>query len=959
MDFGLLGSLRVVVDGRPATSDQPMPNRLLAILICRAGTSVSVDRLIEQLWEGAPPVSARKTVQLYVHRLRKMLGDPGRIRHGAGGYTLVIHPGERDLDQVEELVRAARATTDQRTRAALLADALALWRGEPMAEFTDLPEVRALADRLADYRATVLEMRFDADLELGRHADLVGELTAAVTDQPLRERFAAQLMLALYRCGRQAEALAVYRRARDRLVEELGVEPGAELHDRHLAILRADPALDPPARWTTVPAAQLPPRPRPFTGRAAELDLLDGLLAGGGSPATVVISAISGTAGVGKTALAVHWAHRMRDRFPDGQLYVNLRGFAVQEPVTAAEALTTLLSALGVPPDRLPTAVAEASGLYRSILAERRVLVLLDNASGAEQVRPLLPGTPASLAVITSRNRLSGLIAIDGAHRLLLDPMPVADACDLLRAILGESRPTDPPEALAVLADICDHLPLALRIAAANLVDEPDRPIGDYLDELRTSRLDVLAVHDDDQAAVGAAFALSYRHLEPSAQRMFRLLGLVADLEVQPSAAAALAGADEAEAVRLLDVLADAHLLQPLPNERWTFHDLIRRYAEERADSDEPGGAGAAALDRLYHWYLVRICSSDRLLMPARPPLLYVDGPQAFDTALEALAWLDLEQQNIGALVRHAAAAGRQVDAFRIPYLMRGYYQNRNWASAVEIQRLSVAAAVALGDADLEDRARSLLAAALTRARDHEAAIVEQQRALALARQAGDRQRVALALNNIGWMFNESGSPERALTAYQDALALFDTETKEDRPYVSTALQNAGDVLSLLGQHADAVDHHRRALAIARADGDSSQESDSLTSLGEAHARAGDHRQAIVEYRAALTVLAENGNRFVEALTRGVLADSLRALGETDAAAGELAAAAELHRTLGDVPGAIGTLIDLAGLHLAEGDHLAARKAVDEAAALHAGSPDPREAHRLAEIAASLEASPR
>ncbi|GIE99508.1 ATP-binding protein [Paractinoplanes rishiriensis] len=660
---------------------------------------------------------------------------------------------------------------------------------------------------------------------------------------------------------------------------------------------------------------------------------------------------------MGKTALAVHWAHRRRDRFPDGQLYVNLRGFAVKEPVTAGEALATLLGALGVPPDRIPAEVAEASGLYRSMLAERRVLILLDNAAEADQIRPLLPGTPASLAVVTSRNRLSGLIAIDGAHRLLLEPMPGPDACELLAAILGGGRPADPPDALADLAAACGHLPLALRIAAANLIDQPRRTIADYLDELRASRLDVLAVPDDDQAAVGTALALSYRRLEPPVRRLFRLLGLIADLEVHPPAAAALAGIDEEAAAQLLEVLTDAHLLQPLPARRYTFHDLIRRYAEERAEADEPQPERDAALDRLYHWYLVRICSSDRLLMPGRPPVLYVDGPPAFDTALDALAWLDLEQRNISALVRHAASTGRHVDAFRIPYLVRGYYQHRNWASAIEIQRHSVAAAVALDDPGLEDRARSLLATALTRARDYDAAIEEQQRVLVLARRVGDRQREALALNNLGWMYNESGSPERALPAYRSALALFDPDFEPDHPYLTAALQNVGDVLSVLGQHAEAVDHHRQALAIARADGDRAQELDSLTCLGEAHARAGDHRRAVTEYRAALGVQDEVGNQFVEALTRAALAESLRALGEMPAAAAELAAAANVHRTMDDTPGAIGVLLDLAGLLLAEDDQAGARRALNDASALHAASPDPREAHRLAALTADLEAA--
>jgi tetratricopeptide (TPR) repeat protein len=655
----------------------------------------------------------------------------------------------------------------------------------------------------------------------------------------------------------------------------------------------------------------------------------------------------------------VHWAHRRRDRFPDGQLYVNLRGFAVKEPVTAGEALTTLLGALGVPPDRIPSEVTEAAGLYRSMLAERRVLVLLDNAAEADQIRPLLPGTPASLAVVTSRNRLSGLIAIDGAHRLLLEPMPGPDAVALLRTILDGGRAPDPPDALADLAAACGHLPLALRIAAANLIDQPHRPVTDYLDELRASRLDVLAVPDDDQAAVGAALALSYRRLAPPAQRLFRLLGLVADLELHPPAAAALAGVDEDAAATLLEVLTDAHLLQPLGSRRYTFHDLIRRYAEERAEADESTVERDAALDRLYRWYLLRISSSDLLLMPQRQPLLHVEGPPSFDTALEALAWLDREHRNLRALVRHAAAAGRHLDAFRIPYLIRGYYQHRNWANAIEVQRHSVAAAVALDDPGLEERARSLLAAALTRARDYGAAIEEQQRVQVLARQVGDRQREALALNNLGWMYNESGSPGRALPAYRSALALFDPAAETDRPHVSTTLQNLGDVLSLLGHHADAVEHHRQALAIARADGDRGQEADSLTSLGEAHARAGEHRQAVAGYRAALGVLTENGNQFVEALTRGVLAESLRTLGEVDAAAAELAAAADLHRAMDDAPGAARVLLDLAGLLLPAGDHAGSRRALDEAAALLAASPDPREAHRLAGIAGALDAAER
>lgn len=942
MDFGMLGPLRVVVGGRDVTPDQAMLRRLLAMLLCRSNTAVSVDVLTDVLWSDAAPVAARKTIQVYVHRLRKGLGEPARITYGAGGYTLAVHQQERDVDRMDDLADSAHAATAARERAALLHEALALWRGVPLAEFVDIPLIHAFSERLANQRLAVLAERIDADLDLGEHANLVGELTELVAQHPLHERFRAQLMLALYRCGRQADALAAYQDAHRCLVDELGVEPGEELRARHNAILRSDPAL----AGSISPPAQLPPAPPQFTGRAEELAQLDDVLS---SSRAVVISAVSGAAGIGKTALAVQWAHRVRHHFPDGQLYVNLRGFATTEPLTAAEALAVLLRALGVPSDRVPANVDEASALYRSVLADRRVLVLLDNVCGLDQIRPLVPGVPTSLVIVTSRHRLSGLVALDGAHRLLINPMPAADARTMLAGVIGTERVAAEPDAVANLIKACDHLPLALRIAAANLLDEPSRRIADYVVELTRSRLRTLAVPNDPEAAVVAAFALSYRRLEPGARRLFRLLGLVPGLDPTVAVAASLEGAETSVATRSLSILSDAHLIRPQEHGRYTFHDLIRLYAQECAATDEPHASSAAALDRLYDWYLARLHSADRLVMAYRKALLDRAEPSTFDTATDALAWLDHELGNVVALVRHAASTGRHGAAHHMAYLSSGYFERHGgWTTGVELMKHAVTAARALDDADLESLARAQLAIGLARIGDVEEAVREQQRVLLLARRSGDRLREASALNNLGWMYGQTDCQERALASYESALTLYAPES--ERAYIASALQNIGDVHSLLGHYAEAVCQHERALAIAVADGDTDQRADSLASLGQAHGRAGHHRDAVRHYRAALALFTETGNKVAEALIQEELGHSHTALGDASGAVTAFTTAVAAYHELDDPHGAARVLTDLAEAHLRAEDPAKAREAVGQAEMLRRTAPDPAEQARLAEI---------
>lgn len=949
-EFGVLGPLRVAVEGKEVDLDQPMLRRLLAVLLCQADSPVSAGALADALWETSPPSSARKTLQLYVHRLRKKLGDPERISHGPGGYRLVVEAGECDADEMRRLVAQAHATVDPRLRAGLLRTALGLWRGAPLAEFADVPAVQTMADALTDRRLAVLAERVDVDLELARHDDLVAELTEVVARYPLHEQFRAQLMLAFYRCGRQGDALATYHQAREVLRDELGIDPCDALYARYQEVLRADPVLDLPARPSRPRPAQLPAAPRDFSGRTGELAELDAVVADG--TGLVTISAIAGTAGVGKTALALRWAHLRRADFPDGQLYVDLRGVSTADPVAAAHALGEFLRALGVPAEHVPQDLESAAGLYRSLVADRRVLVLLDNAHNVDQVRPLLPGTSTTVTLVTSRSRLAGLVAINGARRLLLAPLPAHESLDLLTTLLGAGRIAAEPEAAAAVAEACGHLPLALRIAAANLLDQPRRRLADFVADLTGNRLDVLAVAEDDQAAVRSVFALSYERLEPAARTMFRRLGLVPDLDATAEIAGVL---DAGCGARLLDVLHDAHLLDCRTPGRYAFHDLIGLYAGERAEAEEDSRCRDAALDRLHAWYVGRLAAADRLLVPYRPPVVDA-GPAPFDTALEALAWLDDEKSNLTALVRHAVATRRYEPAWQIPFLLSGYFEHRGtWLLGVTLLRHAVDAATALGGADLECRTRAQFSIALVHSGRVAEAVLEQQRCLDIARETGNVQREAATLNNLGWMHQEQGDTAAALASYEASLTLF--TALDDRGYLAIVLQNVGDAKSLLGDFAGALAHLERSLAIAREDDLVGQQGDSLLSLGQAHARAQRHDDAIRYFRSALPPVAAVGNKMTEALAHRELGLSLRVIGETASAAEAFATAARLYHDTDDVHLAVATYLDLSDARVETGDLGAARHAFDAARRLHLRAPDPVNVRRLDEVAAQLMAS--
>jgi DNA-binding SARP family transcriptional activator/tetratricopeptide (TPR) repeat protein len=891
MRYGILGPVEVWDGGQPLAVGGPQQRALLAVLLLDANRVVSTDRLVTVLWGDDPPPTARTLLQGCVAELRRRLSGIGRpLVTRPPGYSLEVAPGELDLARFDQLVAAAGALeADPGHAAELLREALSLWRGPALGGIT-VDGLRSDAVALEERQQAALEDRIDIDLRLGHHAGLVGELSELVRTHPLRERRWAQLMLALHRAGRPAEALAAYQELRKTLVEQLGVEPGVTVQQLHRAILAGgDPAVAaaPVAAVEPVPA-QLPAATVMFTGRAGTLKRLDELLPRDRSG--VAIGVVSGTAGVGKTALAVHWGHRVRDRFPDGQLFVDLRGYASAPPVEPVEALAGFLAALGVPADQIPVEREPAAALYRTRLAGKRVLVLLDNAGSAEQVRPLLPGAGGALVLVTGRDQLAGLVARDGAVHIGLDVLDEAESQDLLGRVLGPERVGAEPAAAGELARLCGHLPLALQIAAANLTIHSRRRIADQVTELAGGdRLAALAVHGDQHTAVRAAFDLSYSVLAPEQRRMFRLLGLVPGPAVTAGAAAALTGTSPRVAGRLLAQLAGRHLLgEPAPG-RYAFHDLLRQYAAGQAQREDGGAERATAIGELFDWYLhaadaaAKVLSPEKLRLPL-PASIDVPSP-TFDGHAAALAWLDAELSNLLAVIRHAREHGPRPVAWLLADALRGYFGRRmltvDWLSAAGH---GLAAAEAAGDVPGQAMTQLSLADAYNRRSEYEPATTHYDRALALFRRSRWPAGEASVLCNSGGVYLELGELERAAEQTTQALALFRRAGVVAAEAV--CLGNLACVYGGLGRLAEAADHASAAMAVYRTIGSVWGEATNLGYLGDVRRHQGRLPEALDLLRRALALHRDAGNR-------GGESDVLRAIAATHCGAGRLAEAME------------------------------------------------------------------
>ncbi|MCP2242999.1 AfsR/SARP family transcriptional regulator [Lentzea aerocolonigenes] len=908
--FRLLGPMEVRLDGSAVVLRAGKHRALLAALLLRPNRVVPVTELVEHVWGHAPPARTRGTLQTYVMRLRAALGDPSLIQTAADGYRMRVDPLAVDAHRFADAAargRLAATAEDLVAARKAFAEALELWRGPVLSDVPSETLHSEHAPRLTELLMTVHEQRIDVELALGNHADLVPELFALTRDHPLRERFWAQLMLALYRSSRQAEALEAFRQLDRTLDEQLGIDPSEELRSLHQAILVGSPELAAPVVSREPERAQVSPMRLPddiadFTGRAWHVERISGLITGGAVP----IVTLAGQPGVGKTTLAVHTAHLLKDRFPDGQLYVDLRGYALGPPADEIDVLSRFLRALGVPPDEIPPDADEQSTMLRSLLSGRRMLLVLDNASAPDQVRPLLPGTASCRVIVTSRDDLRGLIAMNGARTVPVDVFGPAESAALLEKLLG-------PGDHAGLAQQCGHLPLALRVAAAYLAGRGDVTIS------------------------GSPIELAYAALPPAPQRLFRLLSLVPGPDFTPEAASALADVD---AEGLLTVLAIAKLVVTAGPGRYRFHDELVRYAAAlREEWDSPAEQEVAWTALLNH-YLRGVERCAELLYPGivRLPTSASGPAPRISTPAEALAWLDAERPNLIAAIRAAAEHGPAPMAWQLADALRGYlWIGQHVGEWLATAHHGLLAAQASAHRPAEAAMHANLGTLYLRLGEYARSVEHHDHAIELYRELGDKDAEASVLNNLSLVHRRSGE----LGAAKDALVRC-LEMLRSADSMSIGLHNLGQLAVELGEIDAAVDHFAQALDLApnadshtylgmalrlrgRADEARAHldralelgnvpagEAEALENLAALELASGDTEAAVSLASRALSLVGDGGDQQVATSVRITLGEIRRARSEFDDAVALFDQALTTARRIGYGSGEVRALIGLA-----------------------------------------------
>ncbi len=961
---GVLGPVMAWYGDQELPVGQPRQQAVLGILAMRANRVISRGELVDAVWGQDPPASAEGGIYTYVAGLRRViepnrsLRGPGRVLVSSGaGYVLHLVPGqpdavafEQDLGRARQLRKAGDATG----AVIALDSALSLWRG---IAFAGVPGPFAETERvrLGELHSAAAEERADVLLSLGRHEEVVPDLTAMVADHPLRERMRGLLMIALYRCGRQAEALRLFAEGRKVLAEELGIDPGGDLSRIHQQVLTMDPVLAVPEdpavvtldsdaagagaapdggqrrprpedRSTPVPA-QLPLDAPGFSGRREELSILRAMLpaksaapgetatqgsgpqdsgpqdsgpqdsgpqdSGSGpqeSGQTVPIVVISGTAGTGKTALAIRFGHQVAKRFPGGQLYINLRGLDPSTPpMDPSEALRFFLDALNVPPHRIPPGTEARAALFRSLLDHRQMLIVLDNARNVAQVRPLLPGAPGSLVVVTSRNELTGLVAAEGAVPLTLDVLGDAEAYEMLARLLGQDRVAAEPAAADEIIAACARLPLALGIAAGRAAGRPKRPLTELAAELHDARgrLDALEA-DDAVTNVRAVFSWSYDQLSEPAARMFRLLGVHPGPDISLSAAASLAGMPRADAGAALRELTRTHMVAEYLPARFTFHDLLRAYAADQAERHDPEPERRAAAHRVLDHYLHTAMAASNRFSPFRSALQPA-GPQPgvlpadLTDKDQAMAWFDAEAPVLLALIAYADANEFDTHAWQIPWTLGPFFNRRGrWQDYTSTQQTALAAATRLGDTLALAHAHHLLGHVQSQTGAYEQADPNFRRALDLFRELSDRANEAVVLNGLAGMLEKQERYPEALAVALDALRMLKAV---GHWWTQATLENGvGWLYAHLGQYDRALTHCQRALSLHRDSGHRGGTADTLDSLGFVYLHLGDIAQAKAHYTRAIEAYREIGSPFGEGNSLGGLGDALLAEGDREGA---------------------------------------------------------------------------
>ncbi|GIJ71834.1 AfsR/SARP family transcriptional regulator [Virgisporangium ochraceum] len=899
LGFALLGPLSVTVDGAPLPVGGPRTQALLAALLLERGSVLTIDRLVGTIWGDAAPASARVQVQNRVATLRRLLPGPlGVIETHGGGYRIPAGTGRLDVDRFERTVRESEelvAAGDEPGAAARLTAALALWRG-PALDGLDSPALAVVARKL-DERRTAIQVRWaELEIRLGRARAVVGELTELVARHPWHEQLVGQLMTALYLADRRREALLAYDQVKERLADELGLDPGPTLVRLRERILREDPDLlgaddpEPPAGPpATGRAADEQPVPRQvpgdvplFVGRAALLDELDTLLDGAGGNGT--IAAIDGPAGIGKTTLAVHWAHRVAGRFPDGQLYLNLRGFDPGQPVlSGAEALRALLESMRVPVPRIPVGLDARIGLYRSVMAGRRMLVVLDNVRDADHVRPLLPASPGCVAVVTSRNRLYGLVAKEGARLFALDALPATDARRLFTGRVGADRVRAEPRAAEAIVARCAGLPLALAVVAARVVTRNGFPLAALAEQLDdttpggsasggSARLDAFGFGGPD-TDVRAAFSWSYRALPPGAARLFRMLALHPGPDFSAAAAASLAGVDVPTATALLAELTCATMVTEPVLGRFAVHDLLRDYGRELAATHDPDGDRRPAVERLLDHYLHGAYAAAVALNPYRDPIA-IHPPLA--GAVPATVDFYVERPALLAAIRVAADHGFDRHAWQLAWTVADHLDRQgHWPELAAAHETAVAAAARSGDPVGLAHAYIGAARAQTRTGRYPDAEESLTRALRLFSDLGDDAGQAAVHRVLGGVCDLRGDDAEALRHDELALELYRRAGR--RAGQASVLNSIGWSRLKIGDHEQALAYCQQSVTLHRAIGNRHGQASALDSLGYVYHHIGDQGRAMQCYERASTMFNDVGDRYHEAYTLVHLGDARHA----------------------------------------------------------------------------------